>query len=184
MPMHNLNGASNQSIIARDLWEGGPSTTDTKEGMMLVVDGSIMEIDTPENDTQMKDFMTPDATERDILRILEMVVVNIALILVDYILLVHPEGLVLLIPDLLIPMIVALSRIEIWRFDADTRVIMETDTKVRANGARIEFILETTDIVVVSLIPRGTMVIGLAIMTIAENDSMMIAIAVGKGTLI
>ena len=181
--MHNLNGASNQSIIARDLWEGGPSTIDTKE-CMLVVDGSIMEIDTLENDTLMKDFLTPDTTERDILRILEMVVVNIALIVVDYILLVHPEGLVLLIPDLLIPMSVAQSRIEISIFDADTRVIMETDTKVRANGARIEVILETTDIVVVSLIPRGTMVIGLAIMTIAENDSMMIAIAVGKGTLI
>jgi hypothetical protein len=183
-PMHILNGASNRWIItAKDLWEGGPSTIDTKE-CMLVVDGSIMEIDTPENDTQMKDFMTPDTTERDILRILEMVVVNIALIVVDYILLVHPEGLVLLIPDLLIPMSVAQSRIEISIFDADTRVIMETDTKVRANGARIEVILETTDIVVVSLIPRGTMVIGLAIMTIAENDSMMIAIAVGKGTLI
>lgn len=182
--MHILNGASNRWIItAKDLWEGGPSTIDTKE-CMLVVDGSIMEIDTPENDTQMKDFMTPDTTERDILRILEMVVVNIALIVVDYILLVHPEGLVLLIPDLLIPMSVAQSRIEISIFDADTRVIMETDTKVRANGARIEVILETTDIVVVSLIPRGTMVIGLAIMTIAENDSMMIAIAVGKGTLI
>ena len=183
-PMLILNGVPNRWIItARDLWEGGPSTINTREGSMLVVDGSIMEIDTPENDTQMKDFMTPDTTERDILRILEMVVVNIALIVVDYILLVHPEGLVLLIPDLLIPMSVAQSRIEISIFDADTRVIMETDTKVRANGARIEVILETTDIVVVSLIPRGTMVIGLAIMTIAENDSMMTGIAVGKGTL-
>ena len=177
-PMLILNGAPNRWIItARDLWEGGPSTIDTREGSMLVVYGSIMEIlDTPENDTLMNDFMTPDTTERDILRILEMVAVNNALILVDYIHLVHPEVLALLIL-----IIVALSRIEIWIFDADTRVTMETDTKVRANGARIEVILETTDIVVVSLIPIGTMVIGLAIVTIAENDSTMIGIAVGKG---
>ena len=149
-------------------------TTDIKEGMPA--DG-IMERDTLENDTQMKDFTKQITTERDILWI-DLVAAN-AHILVGNIL-VHLD-LWVLTPALITPTIVALSRVEKWIFDADTRDIPETGTRVRLTGALIKVTLErTTCIVVASLIPSGTRV-GVETGMIAVNDSMAIEIAVGKG---
>ena len=168
-PCHITNEVSNRTIPARDLREGDLLTADAKK--VLSADG-ITERDIPENDTRKKILMNQDTTVRDILRILEMMAFN-ALILVGDIR-VHP-GLLVLIPDLIILTSILVSRVEKWTFDADMRVIVETDEKEEGKG-----LMGATGIVVVSPYPTGTMVTWLPIVTSAVNGSMMIEIAVGE----